>query len=102
VLSLRQLRKNLYSVFKLLSSSGMTLEIVYDGVVYDLTVLKTDKVPNVTRPKRQAIPEIRHIDMAVCEQCGSMMFNHVCMSRNCINANPVRLDVQNQMKSGKL
>lgn len=64
----------------------MTLEIVYDGVVYDLTVLKTNKTPKITRPKREAIPELRHIDMAVCDECGAMMFNKICMNRNCIHS----------------
>ena len=99
MLSLTQFRKNLFSIVKLLSSSGLVLEIVYNGEVYDVSILKTDKVPNVTRPRRLATPEVRQIDMAVCAECGSMMFNQICMNRQCIHSTGSLLAAKAQMQS---
>lgn len=67
-------------------SSGMVLEIVYNGRVYDVTVTKTDKTPNLTRPKRRVPPQIIQISTEVCPSCGALTFNSICMNRKCIHS----------------
>lgn len=86
MISLTQFRMNVFSLFKVLSSSNMILEVVHDRKVYDVTITLTDKKPTLTRPKRKLAPQIRQIDAEVCDECGSMKFNGVCMNRQCIHS----------------
>lgn len=61
----------------------MILEVAHKGVVYDVTITKTDKVAKLDRPKRRVKPQVIQVDTDVCEDCGSIMFNTICMNRLC-------------------
>lgn len=86
MISLTQFRINIFSLFKVMSSSNMMLEVVHNNKVYDVTVSLTDKEPKLSRPKRKVAPQILDINTEVCPECGSLTFNGVCMNRQCIHS----------------
>lgn len=89
MLSLSQLRQNLFSVFKTMKNTGMTFEIVYNGVVYDLEVKKTEKIPVYIRPKKVRSELMPHrIDIDECSACGYVLIASICMNTKCTQGNP--------------
>lgn len=86
MLSITQLKKNIYPVFYLLRRTGSTIEVVYKGVVYDLIVKKTDKKPHLTRAKR-SFQKVQKLETTSCESCGSLVVNGICMNRKCTYTN---------------
>ncbi len=67
-------------------NTKMTLDVVYDGKVYELRVVPTDRMAKINRTAKQQDPELRDIDTALCEKCGSLVFNDICMNRQCTNS----------------
>lgn len=86
MLSLTQTRSNLLPLFNLMIRTNMEHEVVYKGKVYIMTVRATDLEPKLARPKRKEIPIMRHITTETCSECGSLMFEHICMNTHCIHA----------------
>jgi hypothetical protein len=85
MLSLQQLRKNLYPLFKLMRDTGYVYEIVYDGVVYDMYVRRTKKSPKLTRAKRERKggQTVQQLDMSPCPSCDSLRVNDICLNTRC-------------------
>jgi hypothetical protein len=87
MLSLTQFRRYCLPLFRIMAGSNMTLEVVYKGKVYDMTVRATDKEPKLERPIRGRRPQkILSVDKEVCPACGSMQFNTICMNSKCIHS----------------
>ena len=83
MVSLTQFRMNVFSFFKVMSSSHMVLEVVHQKKVYDVTITLTDKKPNLTRPKKVVAPQIIQVNTEICPDCGTLAFNGICMNRQC-------------------
>lgn len=84
MLSLTQFRAHLFSLFNVMEDTGVTLEVMYKGKVYQVNVLQTDKKGTLSRPKR--VPhhlEVQAIESGECYACGSLVFNGVCMNTKC-------------------
>lgn len=62
------------------------LEIVYEGKVYDMSIKHSDKEPKLTRTKHSVPSEVKQIDVKPCDECAGLMFNGVCMNKDCIHA----------------
>lgn len=69
-----------------MSTTSMVLEVVHQNKVYDVTVTPTDKTPKLVRPKRKVAPKIIQVETEVCSVCGALMFNAICMNRQCIRS----------------
>lgn len=83
MISLSKFRAHLFPIFKLIADTGEWYEIVSNHKVYQIQVRKTDKKPalrriSVVKPHEQVI-----VDTSECENCGSIMFNGVCMNTKC-------------------
>ena len=63
--------------------TGMVLDVVYKGKVYELYIKETDKEPRLNRPRRSRPAQVRPIDVKSCEECASLQFNGICMNREC-------------------
>lgn len=85
MLSLSQFRTHLFPLFSIMRGTGETFEVVRKGIVYDIEVRKTDKVPQLTRAKRQSSHEIVAIDTDECPLCNSLRFNGICMNTKCVS-----------------
>lgn len=85
MLSLSQFRTHLFPIFRLMKSTGETFEVVHQRVVYDVSVRRTNKVPNVTHAKRERPHELISIETAECPDCHSLVFNNVCMNTKCVS-----------------
>jgi hypothetical protein len=75
------------------------VEVVYKGKVYIMSIQATDLDPILTKPKRKAPAQIRQIDTEVCPECGSLMFNRVCMNRQCKNSGGRISQAENALQS---
>ncbi len=81
MISLSQLRKNLYQIFKLLRESGFEVEVYHEGKVYKLYAVPLEKPAKATyRPRKRAISTISYDD---CSSCGELIVNGVCMNPGC-------------------
>jgi len=89
MLSLTQLKHNIFPLFKLMTKTGHIFEIAYKGVVYDLHVQTTKKKPHTTRAKKARKEEVtlQALDIAQCVICGSLRVGEVCMNTNCQSNN---------------
>jgi hypothetical protein len=85
MLSITQLKKNIYPLFYIMRRTGSILEIVYKGAVYDVHVQKTKKTPCLTRAKRSRLEgaTVQHLDVITCRECGSVMVAGICMNKGC-------------------
>ena len=85
MLSITQLKKNIYPLFYIMRRTGAVLEIVYKGSVYDLHIQKTKKKPVLTRAKKSRLEgaTIQQLDMTNCQYCGSVVVAGVCMNQSC-------------------
>lgn len=83
MLSISQLRKNLFPVFKLLRDTGATLEIVYENQVYDVTIRQTNKKPVRTRAKKQRVQSVQSLPITKCQSCDSILVAGICMNLSC-------------------
>lgn len=75
----------------------MVLEVVHKGVVYDISIVKTDKKPKLVRAKPKVLSRILQVDTKVCPECGALTFNNVCMNRKCIHATGSLLEVSSNI-----
>lgn len=80
MLSLQQFRKQVYGLFPILFSTGAALDVVHKGIVYEVSVRKTDKKPKLSRRKRDRVQA--SIKMDVCK-CGNIRVNDLCLDRQC-------------------
>lgn len=83
MLSIRQLRLNLYPLFTIMRTTGHVFEIAYKGKVYDLHVVATNKKPKLTRPKRRLGTTVQQLPTEPCKQCDSILVAGVCMNKKC-------------------
>lgn len=83
MLSISQLRQNLFPIFHLMHKTGNTFEVVYKGTVYDLSVRRTNKVPALERMKRTAEQQLIQVETTECPICTNIVFNGVCMNSKC-------------------
>ena len=84
MLSLSQLRKNLFPVFKLIRDTGATIDVVSEGVVYQLTVRRTNKSPVRTRAKKQRSRQVvQSLPVTSCDTCDSLLVAGICMNTQC-------------------
>lgn len=83
MLSISQLRKNLFPVFKLLKDTGATMDVVYDNKVYELTVRQTNKSPKRTRAKKERVQTVQSLPVTPCPACGSLLVAGICMNTAC-------------------
>lgn len=84
MLSISQLRKNLFPIFKLLRDTGAVMEIVYENKVYDVTVRQTNKKPVRTRAKKQRVHQtVQSLPVVPCTSCDSITVAGVCMNTAC-------------------
>lgn len=60
-------------------------EVVYQGVVYDVSIDRTKKVPVLKRPKRVKPHELVSIPTGICEDCGGVTLAGICMDTNCMS-----------------
>jgi len=64
--------------------TGATFEIAYKGVVYDVSVKRTDKPPKLSRSKRASrTVKADELITEECVECGSLRINGVCMNVKC-------------------
>lgn len=82
MLSLSQFRKHIFAAFELMRETGETFDVVYKHVVYEVSVRRTQKVPNLTRAKVSNNHELVTFQTDVCA-CGALRFNNVCMNAKC-------------------
>jgi len=67
-----------------MKDTGATFDIVYEGVVYSLTVRKTNKSPVRTRAKKQRSRQIvQSLPVATCDVCDSLVVSGICMNTQC-------------------
>lgn len=87
MISINQLRIYLYPILKLLSKTGSTLEIAYDGKAYELFLRPSDaKVRKKYTPrfnKRKKALNPHTFKYEGCSSCGELMINGVCMNNKC-------------------
>lgn len=83
MLSIRQLRLNLYPLFAVMRTTGQVFEIAYKGKVYDMHIVATDKKPMLTRPKRRINQTVQRIDTEACSHCDSILVSGICMNKKC-------------------
>ena len=90
MLSITQLKKNIYPLFYIMRRTGAVIEIVYKGVVYDVHVQKTKKTPVTTRAKKSRLETatVQKLDMTICQSCGSVVVAGVCMNVSCQTNSP--------------
>lgn len=67
-----------------MAKSGEVFEVVYRNTVYELEIRRTNKVPNIKRPKKSIIQDVLPINTEDCDKCGSLKFNGICMNTKCI------------------
>jgi hypothetical protein len=84
MLSVHQLRSNLYPIFRVLKNTGTTLEVIHEGKVYEFGVRLTDKEPEYKRRKRAKVEVLpQRIDISECPSCGYVLIAGVCMNKKC-------------------
>lgn len=85
MLSISQLRKNLFPVFKLLKDTGATLDVVYENTVYEVSIKQTNKKPVRTRAKKPRTRQqtVQSLPVVPCTYCDSIMVAGVCMNTAC-------------------
>lgn len=84
MLSISQLRANLYSAFKIMKNTGNTFDVIYENKVYEVNVRKTDKKPIYERTKRARSELMPHsIDVSQCPTCEYVLVAGVCMNKKC-------------------
>ena len=87
MLSLTQLKKNIFPLFKVMKATGTIFEIVYRGVVYNVHVQATKKKPNLTRAKKARRQDIaiQALEVIPCVDCDSLRIAGICMNKECIS-----------------
>lgn len=83
MISLTQFRKYCLLLFRVMTDARMVLDVVYKGKVYEMTVVETDKKPLLKRQKKVKQATLREIEVEPCDYCTSLLFNGICMSRDC-------------------
>lgn len=87
MISVNVLQSQLYSAFRLLAATGLPLEVVYQGVVYQVYVRPTDLKPIYSTGKRvyKTKPKINtwKLNYGDCRACGYMTVNDNCLNFAC-------------------
>lgn len=89
MISLSQFRHNLFPIFKLMQSTGMTIDVYHNRVAYKVMVIPThEPVKIIYKPRvpRRLAPEAIHL--SECPLCGNMRVADVCMNRKCTKSAP--------------
>lgn len=85
MMSLSDLRKNLFQTFTLMRDANATIEVYHRRKVYRIHVEETGlKVQTPYRNKRRSysVPTA-FIKSAPCELCDSLLVNGICMNSKC-------------------
>lgn len=82
VLSLTQLRKNLYGTIRLMIEANLTIKIWYRGKTYELSLKESDEQLKLSRRKRKK-PPVEAVLTSVCPDCGDLLVADVCMNSRC-------------------
>ena len=81
MMSLTQLRKNLFQIFRLFKEPGFELEVYHNGKVYMLYAVPLDKPVAATyRPRKKTAAFVSFGD---CPRCGEVLANGICMNPEC-------------------
>lgn len=80
MLSRAQFRQHLYSAFDIMTAGGM-IEVYVGNKVYEMTLKSSDK--RVIRKYTQPPKRIVSITEKKCQDCGFVMFEGLCMNREC-------------------
>lgn len=96
MISIKKFRDNIYHVFNVLAGTGLPLEIIHKGKVYQLTARLTDIKPLYPRAKRplKRKPDVAYmINYGDCPTCGFLTVNENCLNMSCasLEQTPKRL-----------
>lgn len=82
MISLSRFRENLFPLFKLMARTGMTMDVVHDGKVYEVMLTETDRKPkrNIRRRKSRGVGAI---ETEHCDECGYLKVMSVCLNTAC-------------------
>lgn len=82
--SLSQFRTNLFPIFNLIKDNAVVLEVVYNKTVYEFSITKTNKKPDLRRPKRvKKQTPVFSMPATICEECNELMISGICMNTKC-------------------
>lgn len=86
MMSLSQLRTNLFQTFALMKSTDLTVDVYHRRKVYRLHIEETgEKVQKKYKARaRKAAISNALIDTEPCSECGSLIVNGLCMSKVCV------------------
>ncbi len=92
MISLYQFRQHAYPLLKISAKTGMTIEIIVDRKVYQLSLkelYKEAKTPYKPRPNKRKKPSSPHtMKDEGCSVCGELMVNGLCLNIKCPSAVP--------------
>lgn len=97
MISVASLKKNIYQTFALLVGTGLPLEIIYKGKVYQVYIRPTDIKPVYNRPKRPLARKAQintyKLNYGDCRECGYLTVNDNCLNWECptLHTDPKRL-----------
>lgn len=79
-------RANIFPVFRLAKLTNVGFEVVYKGQVFDVTLTPTDKIPKLTRTRKQrarkrGVKDLVNLDN--CPECGELAVSGVCLNKRC-------------------
>ena len=85
MISLGVYRANLFPLFRLAKGTTVGFEVVHHGVVYDVTVAPTDKVPYLARAKRGTRKGVNRelVRLDNCSACGELEVASICLNKKC-------------------
>lgn len=79
-------RANVYPIFRLAKLTNVGFEVVYNGQVFDVTLTPTNKIPKLTRTRKQrtrkrGVKDLVNLDN--CPECGELAVSGVCLNKRC-------------------
>lgn len=82
-----KLRRYLHRAMKLLTATGLPLEVIYEGKVYQIQTRETDLKPIYHRPYpiwRRKVQLNKHmLEYGDCRECGYLTVNDNCLNVDC-------------------